>query len=70
MYDFKLEWNLDADKSSAAIPATGTDAPVAREPAGPTLFSALQDQLGLRLEAKKGPVEVLVIERAERPSKN
>jgi hypothetical protein len=33
MYDFKLEWNLDADKSSAAIPATGTDAPVAREPA-------------------------------------
>jgi uncharacterized protein (TIGR03435 family) len=70
MYDFKLEWNLDADKSSAAIPATGTDAPVAREPAGPTLFSALQDQLGLRLEALKAPAATTIVDHVARPSVN
>ena len=36
----------------------------------PDLFAALQQQLGLRLEAAKGPVEVLVIDRAGRPSAN
>jgi uncharacterized protein (TIGR03435 family) len=34
----------------------------------PTIFSALQQQLGLRLESQKGPVEILVIDHAERPS--
>jgi len=37
---------------------------------GPSIFAAIQQQLGLRLEATKGPVETLVIERAERPSGN
>ncbi len=36
----------------------------------PTIFAVLQDQLGLRLEAIKGPVEVLVIDGAERPAEN
>jgi uncharacterized protein (TIGR03435 family) len=37
---------------------------------GATLFAALQEQLGLRLESQKGPVDMLVIEHIERPSAN
>ena len=44
----------------------GFGAPAA-DPLGPSLFAALQEQLGLRLDSQKGPVEVLVIERVEKP---
>jgi uncharacterized protein (TIGR03435 family) len=37
---------------------------------GPSIFSAIQEQLGLKLEAAKGPVEILVIDHVERPSGN
>jgi bla regulator protein blaR1 len=63
-WDFKMEWTPEA----AAAAPDAIERPV--EAAGPTLFTALQEQMGLKLEARKGPVEIVVIDRAERPSEN
>jgi len=61
-YDCELEWTPDVGPPSDGQPAEGG--------LGPSLFSAVQQQLGLRLEATKGPVEILVIDHVERPSEN
>jgi uncharacterized protein (TIGR03435 family) len=62
-YDFTLEWAPD----SSQVQRQGNGTPV--EP-GPDIFGALQEQLGLRLEKKNGPVEVLVVNHAEKASEN
>jgi bla regulator protein blaR1 len=62
-YDFKLEWQPDSDASLA-------DSQRAANDLGPSLFSALQEQLGLRLVATRGPVDFLVIDHVNRPSAN
>ena len=52
-------------------PAGGTpDGAPAQEPVGPSLFTAVQEQLGLKLEARKEPVDVVVIDHVEQPSGN
>jgi uncharacterized protein (TIGR03435 family) len=38
--------------------------------AGPTLFTALEEQLGLKLDAAKGPVDTLVVDHVDKPSEN
>ncbi len=63
-YDFKLEWVPDEGQ-----PNSGGEVPPPNAE-GPAIFSAIREQLGLKLEARKGPVEVLVIDRAEKPGGN
>lgn len=55
-YDYRIKYMPD-------------DAPVA-DPATPTIFTALEEQLGLKLEASKGPVETVVVDRVERLHEN
>jgi uncharacterized protein (TIGR03435 family) len=65
-YDFSLEWTPDETQFGGAL----GHPPNTDSSAKPDLFAALQQQLGLRLEATKGPVETLIIDQAERPSAN
>ena len=63
-YDFDLEWAPDETQFGGDVPAASPDAPAS------PLFSAIQQQLGLRLVATRGPVDTLVVDKAERPSAN
>jgi uncharacterized protein (TIGR03435 family) len=70
MFDIDLEWEPD-DDTRAAVAALTPNGTVRPASAGkPGIFTALVEQLGLRLEPARGPVEVLVIDRAERPDEN
>lgn len=67
-YDISLEWAPD-ESQTGLLPPDGPKPPPS-EVQGPSIFTALQEQLGLRLESQKGPVDMLVIDRAEKPSEN
>jgi len=67
-YDFTLKWTPDEFQFGGLgvkppAPTDSADAP-------PDLFTAMQQQLGLKLESTKAPAEVLVIDRIEKPSEN
>jgi uncharacterized protein (TIGR03435 family) len=55
-FNLKLEWTPESNRPEAN--------------SGPSLFTAVQEQLGLRLRAQKAPIEVIVIDRAEHPTEN
>ena len=57
-YDYTLEWTPDAGRGEVT------------EFSGPSIFTAIQEQLGLKLESQTAPVEILVIDRVEMPSAN
>jgi uncharacterized protein (TIGR03435 family) len=68
-YDFQLDFTPDTGPCRAAADSQGGSA--ATDPSGtPTLYTAVQQQLGLKLESSKGPVEMLIIDRVEKPSEN
>ena len=64
-YDFTLRWSPDngATTSSNAFDGSQSDSL-------PSIFTAVQEQLGLKLESTIAPVEVLVVDHLERPSQN
>jgi uncharacterized protein (TIGR03435 family) len=63
IYDIELTWTPEVPPAAPnGAPSPGFD------PNGPTLFTAVQEQLGLKLEPTTGPVEVLVIDSADRPT--
>jgi bla regulator protein blaR1 len=69
-YDFTLTYSLDQNPSPSASAPNGQPALASADPTAPSLFTALQEQLGLKLESGKGPIEIIVIDHIERPSGN
>jgi uncharacterized protein (TIGR03435 family) len=67
-FDFRLTWAPDESR----VGAVGGYRPSATESADapPDLFTAIQEELGLKLESTKAPIDVLVIDHVERPSAN
>ena len=63
-YDLKLEWTPEPDASpDRAVEDLNS-------PPGASIFTAIAEQLGLRLESKRGPVLVYVVENIQRPTEN
>jgi uncharacterized protein (TIGR03435 family) len=68
-FDFTLNWTPDefqfprASAAQRAAVPTNPDAP-------PDLFTAFQEQLGMKLEAKKAPTDIVVIDKVSKPSEN
>lgn len=60
VYDFKLQYSSDEDRTTAS----GSDAP------WPSIFTAIQEQLGLKLQPAKIPVETITIDHIDPPSEN
>jgi uncharacterized protein (TIGR03435 family) len=63
-YEIELHWTPDGP------PALPGDAPPPPASDAPSIFTALQEQLGLKLESDRGPVQVLVIDHVERPTED
>lgn len=63
-YDFSLQWTPDIKSAGDSDSDSGTAGN------GPSLFTAVQEQLGLKLDSAKEPVQHLIIDHAERPSEN
>jgi uncharacterized protein (TIGR03435 family) len=62
VFNIKLQWTPEDSRPPRPGEATAME--------GPSIFTAIQEQLGLRLRGQKAPVEVLVIDHAERPTEN
>ena len=70
MYDFTLKYAPESAGAPGILKLLGTGGftPPGVDPDAPSLAAALQEQLGLKLEGARGPVEVIVIDKFERPT--
>jgi bla regulator protein blaR1 len=69
-FDFDLTWTPDQAQLPPGGPPPGAPPLAPIDPNGPSLFAAVQEQLGLKLESTRGPVPVIVIDRAEPPTED
>lgn len=67
-FDINLVWTPDETQAFPPRPAGENPAPP--DSNAPSFFTAFQERLGLKFESKKGPVPIVVVEKAERPSEN
>jgi uncharacterized protein (TIGR03435 family) len=65
-YEFELKWT--PDQVPQGQPPAGAPPPPPIDPNGPSIFTALQEQLGLKLDAQRGAVDVLVVDHVEPPT--
>jgi uncharacterized protein (TIGR03435 family) len=68
-YDFTLQWEPD-DNQGPILTGKQQDAAAMATNSGPSIFTALQEQLGLRLESTKGPTDTIVVDTVQLPSEN
>ena len=61
LFDVQLEFFLEANGGAPQLSPSDS---------GPTFGSAIEEQLGLKLESSRGPVEVLVVDNVQRPTQN
>jgi len=69
-YDIALTYTPANDQLPQGPPPPGAPAPPPIDPDGPTFFTAIQEQLGLKLDNQRGPVEVVVIDSIQQPTEN
>jgi uncharacterized protein (TIGR03435 family) len=65
-FDAELDFAREQRRFGPPIDPSAVEAPASAV----SIYTAVQEQLGLRLESRRGPVEVLVIDRIERPTEN
>ena len=69
-FNFLLEFAIDENVRPLVLPPPPQDGDSSDVPRGQTIFTAVEDQLGLKLEPARAPREFIVIDRVERPSPN
>jgi uncharacterized protein (TIGR03435 family) len=67
-YDISMEWAPDEAQTIQSPPDAPTTPP--SDAAGASFFTAIQEQLGLKLESQKGPVQIVTVDHAEKPGEN
>jgi uncharacterized protein (TIGR03435 family) len=67
VFDFRLTWTPHTDVPRPGLSDEDAERTVLPEDSTPSVFAAIQEQFGLKLEARKAPLDVLVIDRAQKP---